>query len=281
MSLLTVKLVEEIHEANSMGKDVETFVSRLEGTTVPALLEYGCLRWATKEKLPALPPAIVASEFGQALSQVRSELGLRSTGPQKSSLKRIDTQTTEFHVIEGSDGFQDDEWSQFEIRFDRSAQRVGFSDKKAHALQAALHEMAENAVIHAESPTAILVGYQVTDGLALFSVADVGIGVLASLRSHSDFQHLQLHNDAIREALHDGTTRFGRNTRGLGFGQVFKALAAQWGYLRFRSGNGCITLDGQGLDADQGKESFPPILPGFQVTVCCRTSAATPSVPFA
>ena len=107
--------------------------------------------------------------------------------------------------------------------------------------------MAENAVIHAEAPTASLVGYQVLSGVALFSVVDVGIGVLSSLRSHSAYTHLQLHNDAIRAALHDGTSRFGPNIRGLGFHQVFKALSEQWGFLRFRSGHGCITLTGREL----------------------------------
>jgi hypothetical protein len=281
MEYLTVKLVEEIQEAAQMGVAVDGAIARLQHATLPALLEYGCLRWATNGTFPPLPQAVEASPLGQALLQVRSELGLRSTGPQKPRLKRLDTQPIEFHVIDGRDGFDDEEWGQFEIRFDRSAQSVGFPAKKAHALHGALHEMAENAVIHAEAPTAILVGYQTLPGMALFCVADVGIGVLASLRSHPAYQHLQLHKDAIRAALHDGTTRFGPNTRGTGFRQVFKALAAQWGYLRFRSGNGCVTLDGQRLDADQGEETFPPQLPGFQVTVCCRTSAALPAHPLA
>jgi hypothetical protein len=125
----------------------------------------------------------------------------------------------------------------------------------------------------------ILVGYAVEESMAVFSVADVGIGILTSLRSHPAYERIHLHKDAIRAALHDGTSRFGPNTRGLGFRQIFKALAAQWGYLRFRSGNGCVTLNGQALDADQGEETFPPDLPGFQVTVCCRTVA--PSDPTA
>jgi anti-sigma regulatory factor (Ser/Thr protein kinase) len=188
-------------------------------------------------------------------------------------LQRIDTQPIEFHVIDGRAGIEAAEWEQFEIRFDRSAQSVGFSSKTAHALQGALHEMADNAVIHAQAPVGVLVGYAVEENMATFSVADVGIGVLATLRSHPAYEHLELHKDAIRTALQDGTSRFGPNTRGLGFRQIFKALAAQWGHLRFRSGNGCVTLNGHGLDADKGEETFPPHLPGFQVTVCCRTSA--------
>jgi hypothetical protein len=273
VSILNVKFVEEIQDAIRRGIPVEAPVASLKSATLPALVEYGCLRWAANGAVPPLPSAIVESVLGQSLMQVRCELGFRSTGPPKPRFQRIDTQSSEFHVIEGKAGIEDAEWEQFEIRFDRSAQSVGFSAKTAHALQGALHEMTDNAVIHAQAPVGILVGYAVEENMATFSVADVGIGVLATLRSHPAYGHLQLHKDAIRMALHDGTSRFGPNTRGLGFRQIFKALAAQWGHLRFRSGNGCVTLNGHGLDADKGEETFPPDLPGFQVTVCCRTSA--------
>jgi hypothetical protein len=152
MEVLTVKLVEEIQEAVLMGKVIESFVSRLRQATVPALLEYGCLRWGAGNRIPPLPAAIRSSQSGDALMQVRCDLGFRTTGPQKQALKRLDTHAIEFHVIEGNGGLQDDEWTEFEIRFDRSAQSVGFSSKKAHALHAALHEMAENAVSSVDNP---------------------------------------------------------------------------------------------------------------------------------
>lgn len=273
MSVLTVKLVEELQAAIGRGISVDAPVAQLQSATLPALVEYGCLRWIANGAVPSLPASIMDSDLGQALMQVPCDLGFHSTGPPKPRLRRIDTQAVEFHVIEGKAGIEDVEWEQFEIRFDRSAQSVGFSTKTAHALHGALHEMADNAVIHAQAPVGILVGYAVEQNMATFCVADVGIGVLASLRSHPFYGDLRLHKDAIRAALHDGTSRFGPNTRGLGFRQVFKALAAEWGHLRFRSGNGCVTLNGHGLDADKGEETFPPELPGFQVTVCCRTTA--------
>ena len=62
------------------------------------------------------------------------------------------------------------------------------------------------------------------------------------------------------------------NGGGFGFHQVFKSLAAQWGQLRFRSGEGCIRMDGTGLDADRGEERDLPYLGGFQVAVCCRAA---------
>jgi anti-sigma regulatory factor (Ser/Thr protein kinase) len=169
-----------------------------------------------------------------------------------------------------------DEWDYFAGRFDASARSVGFSFDAAAKLHLALYEMTENAVIHAETP-AILVGYHASPGKVLFCVADIGIGVLASLRKNPAFSGLKLHNEAIRAALQDGaTSRLPREGGGgFGFRQVFTSLADQWGSLRFRSREGCVTMEGTDCDANRGGLTHPPPLPGFQVTVCCRTHAPT------
>jgi hypothetical protein len=140
-----------------------------------------------------------------------------------------------------------------------------------------LYEMTRNAMEHANAPTAALVGFQATQNAALFCVVDVGIGVLASLKSCTAYQHLSLHVDAIRMALREGVSRHGQNQGGLGFREVFKSLASFWGHLRFRSGEGGITMLGNGCGPDVGEVSYPPPLPGFQVTVCCRTQAPDPA----
>ena len=274
---LTVALVEEIHRAVLLGKPVKDVVGRLKGVTLPGLLEYGCLRWARRDgSVPPLPQAITASDLGRALNAVPSPLGLGSQGPQKRPACRLDPQPAEFLVVRGKDDLAGDEWNHFAGRFEASARSVGFSFHTAARLQLALYAMVENAVIHAEAP-AILVGYDASPGTALFCVADVGIGVLASLRRNPAFSGLKLHNEAIRAALQDGTTSLLLEEGGGGFGfrDVFNSLVEQWGSLRFRSGEGCITMDGTDCDADRGGVTHPPPLPGFQVTVCCRTRAPT------
>jgi hypothetical protein len=278
---LTVKFVEALHHAVRNRRDVAPAVAALRNATLPGLMEYGCLkRTLPASSLPDLPKAVLDSLVGQALQQVRSDLGLRTTGKARPPLKRVDPQSVEFWVIDGEEGFTDQSWEVFEIRFNRSARNGGFTGSVADGLQGALHEMAENAVIHSEAPTGILAGYQVTPEAALFTVVDVGIGILASLRTHAAYQHFQVHLEAIRAALHVGVSRFGPGEGGLGFSQVFKSLAADSGLLRFRSGEGCITMDGTDLDADtKGNETFPPGLPGFQVTVCCRKGATLQSEP--
>jgi anti-sigma regulatory factor (Ser/Thr protein kinase) len=171
------------------------------------------------------------------------------------------------------------DWGEFLVRFRQSVKNVGFDLERAKGIAAALGEMADNATIHANAPVGVLVGYQVIDHAAVSCVADVGIGVLASLTSHEAYRDVQTHKAAVRLALRKGVSRFGPGQGGLGFYNVFKALAAMSGTLRFRSGEGCVTMDGTEFEADKGVESYVLFRPGFQVTICCRSSSRPDPFP--
>jgi len=273
---LTVKMVGELQECIEDGRDIGSLVSSLHGATLPGLVEYRCLRRFKKDLVPPLPPAISSSTIGMAFNALRPSQPLR-TGT--SPLRRIDVLPAEFYLRHGKADLEDENWLAFTIRFARSAQGVGLDKTVAGGLRSALMEMTENSLIHAEADSPTLVGYRVLDGFAQFCVADLGIGVLNSLRGCPDFSYLRYDHDAIREALRDGVSRMGRNRGGMGFREIFKALSAQWGQLRFRSGQGCLTMDGSDLDADHLDEDFVAQLPGFQVTVSCRTGGSSPPEP--
>ncbi|MFL5329181.1 MAG: hypothetical protein ACJ8C4_09710 [Gemmataceae bacterium] len=186
----------------------------------------------------------------------------------------------EFFVLEGNDSpTTNDDWLEYLVRFRQSIKCVGFDLDKAKGIAAALGEMADNATIHANSPAGVLVGYQVSEGVTVCSVADVGIGVLQSLTSTDAYRHLRTHKEAIRLALHTGVSRFGPGNGGTGFYSVFKALAAMRGTLRFRSGEGVVMMDGTDFDADKGEEGYVIFRPGFQLTICCRTSSGSDPYP--
>jgi len=273
LTCLTVELVEKLHTAFKKEKPVASFVEQLQAATLPGLVEYGCLRFAFPNQFPPVPRTVADSRLGKGLSDVRSELGIRQDGPQRGPVKSLQPSPVEFYVLENEADADSTEWNNFCHRFELGAKRSGFSDKTAINLQFALHEMASNAVIHSDATTAALIGYEIRSGNALFSVVDVGIGVLASLKTSEAYQNLSRPVDAIQQAMRPGVSRLGRG--GLGFAQVFKAVTNDWGELRFRSGNGCIEMDGTGLDHsfDDVKRSYPPALPGFQVSMCCRTES--------
>jgi hypothetical protein len=185
----------------------------------------------------------------------------------------------EFYVLEGNDPTTAPDWSEYLIRFRQSVKSVGFDLEKAKGIATALGEMADNATLHSNAPVGVLVGYQVIDGACVCCVADVGDGVLKSLTSHEAYRHIKTHKEAVRLALRSGVTRFGPGQGGFGFYQVFKALAAMSGTLRFRSGEGIVTMDGTDFDADKGEEGYVHFRPGFQVTICCRTSSKPDPFP--
>ena len=222
------------------------------------------------ERVPDLSEIIGDSDIFTALFAVKSPLGVRHSGPPKSCVRDIGPRSVEFHVLYSAEDLKQEEWQLLQARFVRSAQSVGLSRQAADLLGAALNEMGENAVLHANSPVSALVGYSANQGRAEFCVADVGIGVLASLRTCSEYGGLTRDIQALRAALQNGASRFGPGEGGYGFHQVFKALSSHWGELRFRSGRGCIEMNGQNLESDIGQEYFPPALPGFQVYVACN-----------
>jgi hypothetical protein len=275
---LTCDLVEELQQAAEVGRPTTSFVNSLSAATLPGLVEYGCARWH-QPSLPPLPPSVTSSPLGSALSQVRCELGFRVDGPQRSPPRTITPETHEFFVLEGDEPTVSRDWGEFLVRFRQSAKSVGFPHEQAQGLAAALGEMADNTACHSRTQVGALVGYQVVDGAAVCCVADVGVGVLASLRESDEFRRLETHAEAIRKAIQDGTTRYGKGQGGFGFSKVFKALTAMWGTLRFRSGQGCVSMDGTDCDADRGQEIYALNRPGFQVTICCRTSSVAGNFP--
>src|SRR5581483_2382217 len=268
---LTCDYVEQLQQAAGAGRPVDSFVQALENATLPGILEYGSAKWHCQGLAP-LPAQIFSSPLGQSLQEVRSELGLRTTGGQKIPPRTMTVHAYEFYVLEGTSSPTTEQcWGEFLVRFRQSAKSVGFDPQQAIGIAAALGEMADNATIHAHAPVGVLVGYQVVNGAAVCCVADVGIGVLASLKTNATYQNLRNHREAVRMALQKGVSCLGPGG-GNGFHKVFKALAAMSGTLRFRSGEGCVMMDGTGLEADKGEETYVLFRPGFQVTICCRTS---------
>lgn len=271
---LTVELVETLQTMVLKGKAICPLVEKLRSATLPALLEYGCLRFATGDAIPELPHEVISAEQWQPLHSINSEIGLSRDGPRKCLTKDVTPRPIEFTTVSVEGDTMEPAWENFLQRFERSAKAAGFTTDAALNLQSALHEMATNAVIHSRATIPALVGYAVTGNCALFSVADVGQGIVASLTSNPKYAHLTLPVDAIHKALQTGVTCRVDDDGGFGFSTIFKAVAEAWGQLRFRSGNGCITMDGTDLDVDKSVRRFPPPLPGFQVSVCCHAGGA-------
>lgn len=164
-------------------------------------------------------------------------------------------------------------WVAYLQRLKNAAKQGGFGDSTAKGLVGAVKELVENVDLHSETPDSGVIGYGFTDQSFEFVIADTGIGVLASLRRCTDYEHLADHGDALLTALTDGESRFGRKTNhGRGFRQLFVALAALYGSLRFRSGNHRLEIEGNSPNLPTSKVSQSVTYKGFMASVTCRPS---------
>lgn len=265
-NLLTAGIVEELHHAHSMGREIRSYLENYSIATLSGLIEYTLLN-RFDASFPVLPDRIsrlsLASELLDALNRVDSV----SEYP-RNSLKSISARDHEFFTFTIKDQRESD-WELFRVRLQQSAFNAGFPILKSRAIAGAIHEMRDNALLHSLAPDTILVAYQVLESAFCCCICDLGIGVLKSLQSNAKYAQLATHNEAIRKSMEAGVTRL--ESGGFGFHTLFSALASLWGTLRLRSGEGCVTMDGTTLDATFGKTSTVLFRPGFQVSICCRS----------
>jgi hypothetical protein len=92
--------------------------------------------------------------------------------------------------------------------------------------------------------------------------------VLASLQSSVEFSACEDHGKALQMTLTEGTSRFGNEAnRGYGFRPLFIGLMNLQGYLRFRSGDHALILDGRSPQLAIARLEQKPQLSGFFASV--------------
>ncbi|PTX94794.1 hypothetical protein DB346_22570 [Verrucomicrobia bacterium LW23] len=161
-----------------------------------------------------------------------------------------------------------DEWLRFLDRFRICASNES-KGKVVKALARTLWEMADNVPWHAfleGAPCSALAGYHVRDGVLTFSVADVGMGFLASLKKLPHWKSLQREQDALQAVIDKEATSRPGETSGGGYKQLFQSLVDLNGLVYLRSGNSVVEIK------QRGKERMRHFFPkaggfGSQITV--------------
>jgi hypothetical protein len=154
-------------------------------------------------------------------------------------------------------------------RFRRSLEENGFAHL-SRAVAKAMFEMADNAIQHSGAdeihPERGAMGYGVEPGAATFAVADVGRGMLESLRTNPQWSGLATARDALETAVAKAASRRVGQGNGHGFSDVHKALADLSGRLRFASGDAIMKYEGGATNRVVAWQQRPH-LPGFQVAI--------------
>lgn len=245
----------------------------LEGITLAATLELACCFWTWQRNHSEEASELVRSwsQQNQSLEQAINALIYRhwpTTNVLASPLFEI-------CPVPFAADISSDRWTMYEDRFARSLERHGdFGRKLSLALSKALHEMVDNVIQHSSAtvnhPALGVVGYHISRRVMTFAVADVGRGVLNSLRTNPRWSSLLDSSQALQLAVSaSATRRVGDDHEDGGFERVLEALADLNGLLRFRSGNGLLTIDGRG-QARQATSSYSQPMDGLQLSVTCR-----------
>jgi hypothetical protein len=161
----------------------------------------------------------------------------------------------------------------FESRFTQGCKQAGFSST-ALALAGAFREMADNTIQHsgpnANTPATGIIGYEIECKTVSFAVADVGRGILASLKQNPEWAALADSPSALEAAVVRGASRRSLAGPGGGFKELFKALASLQGVVRVRSEDGEILITGR-PKGTLSETMFMDTLKGVQLEVICST----------
>lgn len=173
-------------------------------------------------------------------------------------------------IRNGPDG--DSRLTSFLMNAQRAAQDVaGLSKATSGQLVAAMEELENNIHEHSESTDTGILAFRAVNNVFEFLAADRGIGVLSSLRKCSAYATLVDYGKALESALTDGTSRFGIGSkRGHGFRPIFLGLVNLRGYLRFRSGDHALLMDGKNPNLSISQLAQKPNFKGFLASVSCQ-----------
>lgn len=128
--------------------------------------------------------------------------------------------------------------TEFYMRAKRAAAAAGFSADYCGKITAAIGEFESNISEHSQQADSGYVAYVARQDCMEFVVADLGVGVLASLRSNPSFASLADAGTALELALTEGVSRHSNESaRGYGFRPLLVGLANISDHIRIRSGD--------------------------------------------
>ncbi len=161
--------------------------------------------------------------------------------------------------------------SDFLMRVQRAGREISkLPDSVPGQMASAIGELEGNIQEHSEAASTGVLVFRATDSILEFVVADRGIGLLRSLRNSPKYGELNDHGSALELALTDGVSRVNDPLRGHGFRPIFQGLANLNGYLRFRTGDSAIVMDGTAPTLATAQLSQKPNFNGFFVSVRCE-----------
>jgi hypothetical protein len=246
-----------------------TNLNIVSGFTFGAAVEFAA--WAHENETEESRPILEKwrSEhpiYAEASSLLRGANVPASYQPHHRALRGL-------RPIRSAQSVTGDAWYQFLERFAAALKAAGFSNGWNQAMAQVFHEMADNTVQHSElgttEPINGIAGYSVQERRMAFTVVDVGIGALNSLRDNPRYAEVSNGREALDLIAHDkASRRTDQDGPGGGYSALFLKLAAMDGIIRLRSGDGVFMMEGT-LGCSAIARSLHTA-PGFTISVECK-----------
>jgi len=164
------------------------------------------------------------------------------------------------------------DWTDLAMRGKKAAVAAGFAPDMAGQLFGAIGELRGNIVEHSENAGTGYIAYDAAPGHFEFVVADSGIGVLKSLRTHPHYTYVTDAGTALNLALTEGVSRhYDDKDRGKGFRPIFIGLANASEHLRFCSGDHTREFKRTSERRVIAETRQKAALPGFFCSVRCAS----------
>jgi len=268
---MTFEVVDDVALALDAGRLAASSVTLTVTGRLGPLVEFHFLRRAAEARYRGIQ--IEANEISRLLD---AAFAGRTTGTTRGAVAGF------LPLAKRQPETDDPLWIRWSLTAQHAARRAGVAPKLAQSLIGALNELEDNVHMHSGAPATGIAGFAVTEEAFEVVVADAGIGILESLRQAPDVAGLTDGGEALRLALSDGISRFGRGQgRGYGFATMFTALAGHEAALRFRSGDHALTIVGTGPTLAHAVISQKAALPGFIVSILCPARGGSgPARPF-
>jgi hypothetical protein len=278
---VTSTTVEEIRELVLSDSAPALDQVAATGISLPAAVSL-CLsldHWSTNNVL-SVERSAKLSQFLGSLQDAQTVYRLHPP-PQADRDSLFNSRTTEFFSIRSQSHFPSGDWDDYCQRFKKGLSENGFSSKYALALAGAFNEMADNVIQHSQTDIphpsfSGLAGYHVAANYMAFSVGDLGIGALLSLRTNPQYSALEQSEEALLAIARRQATRRQHQTYGGGFQQVFKSIADLNGVVRLRSGDSL--LEYSGVSTRTGDVYRKKHCPGLEISVMCRIGQPTEEI---
>jgi hypothetical protein len=240
----------------------EVLVSRATVDQIGPLVEYA---YHDIGNASARLASVSDSSVVKALSYA---LRLECIAQAKQGLRIDAHEQHEFmRTPQNDDEVEDSKWLAFARRLGDAGVKAGLSKGFSQALAGTFGEMASNILQHSDNCASGLAGYRWTPGKFEYVAVDSGIGVLNSLRKHTDYGWIVDSGQALELAIRDGESEYGRAAhKGTGFHALTTNIALRNSILRFRSGDHSYTIDGTRIPILTKIQSCP-MFSGFLISI--------------